>query len=102
MARIDYNAYRKLVDEIEKLSRVKNRAYGSDGLTAFGATGCIVRLYDKVCRVKNLVQQGRTKNGDESIEDSLVDMVNYALYAVLLNRGQLIESDKIKRRPRKK
>lgn len=40
--------------------------------------GILVRMFDKMGRVSNLVKQTQTPRVDESIEDTLMDLINYA------------------------
>jgi hypothetical protein len=49
--------------------------------------GLRVRMYDKLARLNNLVETGDTPNY-ESIEDTLIDMANYAIIGLLVQRGQ--------------
>jgi len=47
--------------------------------------GILMRVWDKICRLKNLMGKENPKN--ESIDDSWLDMANYALIAILVRRG---------------
>ena len=49
--------------------------------------GLRVRMYDKLARLSNLVDTGDTPNY-ESLEDTLLDLANYAIIGVLVQRGQ--------------
>ena len=49
--------------------------------------GLRVRMYDKLARLNNLIDTGNTPNY-ESIEDTLIDMANYAIIGLLVQRGQ--------------
>ena len=49
--------------------------------------GLRVRMYDKLARLNNLIDKGNTPNY-ESIEDTLIDMANYAIIGLLVQRGQ--------------
>ena len=49
--------------------------------------GLLVRMYDKLARLNNLVDTGDTPNY-ESIEDTLLDLANYAIIGLLVQRGQ--------------
>jgi hypothetical protein len=49
--------------------------------------GLRVRMYDKLARLNNLIDTGDTPKY-ESIEDTLVDLANYAIIALLVQRGQ--------------
>lgn len=49
--------------------------------------GLRVRMHDKLARLNNLVDKGNTPNY-ESIEDTLIDLANYAIIGLLVQRGQ--------------
>ena len=49
--------------------------------------GLRVRMYDKLARLNNLTDTGDTPNY-ESIEDTLIDLANYAIIGLLVQRGQ--------------
>lgn len=64
-------------DVAELVSR-KQHDYGHGNILAFGAMGIVVRLSDKVARYQNLVGM-HEKPSNESIEDTLLDMIGYAV-----------------------
>lgn len=49
--------------------------------------GLRVRMYDKLARLNNLTDTGDTPNY-ESIEDTLLDLANYAIIGLLVQRRQ--------------
>ena len=49
--------------------------------------GLRVRMYDKMARLNHLTETGDTPNY-ESIEDTLIDLANYAIIGLLVQRGQ--------------
>jgi len=49
--------------------------------------GLRVRMHDKLARLNNLIDSGNTPNY-ESIEDTLIDLANYAIIGLLVQRGQ--------------
>jgi hypothetical protein len=49
--------------------------------------GLQVRMYDKLARLNNLTVTGDTPNY-ESIEDTLIDLANYAIIGLLVQRNQ--------------
>ncbi len=74
--------------ECAELCQRKNQAYGSRGMYAFGANGIRIRSADKLYRFLNLTEHGGEEH-DESLRDSLLDLLNYAALAVLVLRKQL-------------
>ena len=68
----------------------KHQDYGPlniAGAPGGAMNGLRVRMYDKLARLNNQVDTGDTPNY-ESIEDTLIDLANYAIIALLVQRGQ--------------
>ena len=61
----------------------KNADYG-DAFAKDGPVGVLVRLGDKVQRMKSIQKSGITLVQDESLRDTLVDLSNYAVLCVML------------------
>lgn len=73
------------------LSKKKNHDYGSDGLIEFGRQGCLIRLSDKIHRLKNLLITNNfgvdfVPSVNESIQDTCTDICNYAAYIALWSK----------------
>lgn len=49
--------------------------------------GLMVRMHDKMARLKNLTYNNASPNY-ESVEDTLIDLANYAIIGLLVQRGQ--------------
>lgn len=49
-----------------------------------GWQGAVLRANDKMSRLKSFFQNGKLEN--ESIEDSLLDLANYAVIALVMRR----------------
>lgn len=80
--KLDYNSVCK---EIAELLDQKNTAYGtsvSDTFNDYGLTSYIIRLQDKVNRLKTLDKNKEISLGDEKIEDTLLDLAGYAILAI--------------------
>ena len=45
--------------------------------------GFMTRMMDKVCRISNFMSSGELHVKDESVEDTLMDLANYALLMML-------------------
>lgn len=70
---------------LELYSR-KNRDYGNsfdDSLDEDGILVSKIRLGDKFSRFTNIIKNGEVLVDDESIEDTLLDMANYAIMTVM-------------------
>lgn len=76
----------RLANECTSLCISKQRDYGSANIPAFGLVGVVVRMNDKFERLKNLLKTGR-KPSNESLEDTLVDVANYAMIALAVHRS---------------
>ena len=67
----------------------RHRKYGRLNIGKFGEQGCLVRASDKLERLINLFFDDLTMDTpDETIEDSWMDLLNYAAMALLCRRGQ--------------
>ena len=78
-----------IMDEIGNLLITKQADYGPGNINnAFGGpiNGLLVRIGDKFERLKNLFKSG-SQPKYESIEDSFKDMANYAVIALMIQRG---------------
>lgn len=81
-----------VVGRMRKILVAKNHDYGGKSLDAFSnftrvealgiasaEQGFLTRMTDKMCRIANFIQQGVLKVDDEKIEDTLLDLANYAI-----------------------
>ena len=81
------------VDKLEQLTeqlietyKAKNADYGdsfADSFKEFGITSAVVRMNDKMNRIKSLSKGEDRQVKDESLTDSLMDLANYALMTVI-------------------
>jgi hypothetical protein len=62
----------------------KQHDYGHGNITTFGLKGVLVRLSDKVERLINLKSK-KSKAQNESLLDTLRDIVGYCVIALMLN-----------------
>jgi hypothetical protein len=79
-----------ILKELECVMLKKHEDYGPmniSGAPGGPMNGLRVRMYDKLARLNNLTDSGDTPNY-ESIEDTLVDLANYAIIGLLVQRGQ--------------
>jgi hypothetical protein len=82
---LEINAIVTAVDAINLLIK-KHNDYGPKNISdAPGGplTGLAVRLHDKVARLSNLVTNNK-KPSNESLEDTFVDILNYAVIGLLV------------------
>lgn len=80
-----FNLHQEIVDSLHDLYVRKNSDYGDsvhDTYEKYGIVSFLVRMEDKLNRVRTLTQHDALVN-DEKIEDTLLDLANYAILAVI-------------------
>ena len=80
----DHEHFKKIMSECEQLRWSKLNDYGIT-YNSYGYVGLLVKLEDKYGRIKKLYEKslrGETPNFETS-RDSLVDLVNYAVMAIM-------------------
>ncbi len=74
-----------VLNELLELFKVKNTDYGSSvdvTYLLFGEVVQLVRLWDKLLRLTQLHISGVSFVKDETVDDTLADLANYALIAL--------------------
>lgn len=71
--------------ELKAMMLKKQADYGPKNITDFGEFGCLVNANSKVNRLRNLLMNNKIPN-NESIDDSWVDLANYAIIALMLRK----------------
>lgn len=66
-----------------ELFRRKNHDYG-DAFADCGVVGVIVRIGDKLARLRSVTKHSVTLVNDESLRDTLLDLHNYTAMAIAL------------------
>jgi hypothetical protein len=77
-------AFRICCENVQLMDK-KQQDYGSNNISAFGEFGVLVRLNDKIERLKNLNKMPAVKN--EAIEDTYQDIANYAVISLMIRRN---------------
>ena len=93
--------HQSMCNKMVEITKQKNHDYtgkGNDPFANFRNTkncggasplqGFLVRMNDKIARVSSFVEKGILKVKDESVEDTLLDLANYAI----LMRGYIEDS----------
>lgn len=75
----------KLLEEMKQVLIEKQFDYGHGNILKFGEFGVLVRVSDKIERLKTLLENNATPK-NESIYDSWKDLSNYGIIALLLRR----------------
>ncbi len=78
--------HKELIDYLHNLYIAKNNDYGNsvhDTYEKYGLTSFLVRLEDKLNRARALNNKKEQLVNDEKLEDTLLDLANYAILAVI-------------------
>lgn len=81
--------HKELLDNLHTLYVTKNHDYGDsvhDTYIKYGITSFLVRLEDKLNRARTISRKEQLVK-DEKLVDTLLDMANYAILAVLELEG---------------
>lgn len=84
-----------ITNSLTKIYQAKNQDYGNSferSLYKFGLVASIIRLSDKMNRIESL-SQTKAKVKDESIEDTLLDLANYAIMTVIWLRKNRVNEE---------
>ena len=89
------NKYKEHLDQmldLHELYYTKNKDYGdafTKSLDKYGPIAALVRMEDKWNRLSNLIAKGEEGYiKSESVEDTLIDLANYAIMTALYLRGK--------------
>lgn len=78
----------KVVGEVYSLFCRKNSDYGPNNIAGLGIEGVVVRLFDKFMRLKTLTfNTPESVVEDETIEDTVLDIIDYGVIYILVKRG---------------
>lgn len=93
----DEEQFYALLDKMKEIHDAKRHDYASTedrfsnlmlselmGIPAW--KGCLVRISDKFSRLTEFAKKEQLRVKDESIEDTFLDMANYALIGIILYR----------------
>ena len=90
-------AAQRVASEITTLIAQKHLNYGTQGILGFGEAGIVVRVWDKINRLKTLVLDGKESdlptarsivNEFETVNDTWRDLAGYAIIALMLRQGR--------------
>ena len=83
--------HKNICDSLNDLYKAKNEDYGdsfSKSYKEYGLTMSCIRLEDKLNRLKSLNKNGNAQVKDESIQDTLMDLANYAIMTLIELEGE--------------
>ena len=78
--------FQVITEHMHNIYLAKNADYGSsfsDTFQKLGLISAVTRLSDKMNRLMSLVAKDRAEVKDEKIEDTLLDMANYAILTLM-------------------
>ncbi|MFA1509906.1 nucleotide modification associated domain-containing protein [Priestia aryabhattai] len=84
-ANTDHQLHKDIITEIHDTYLKKNADYGNsfgDQYSEYGLLSALIRLDDKMRRLKQLTKQ-EAQVKDESIEDTLLDLSNYCIMTIM-------------------
>lgn len=87
--------FRDITNSMIQTYQAKNQDYGNSfekSLYKFGLVASIIRLSDKMNRIESL-SQTKAKVESESIEDTLLDLANYAIMTVIWLRKSRVNEE---------
>lgn len=79
-----YDLHQRLFVQALNLMKQKNHDYASDedpykNFRRYGLMGILVRLSDKIARLDSYLSQGDLEVKDESVKDTILDIINYSV-----------------------
>ena len=78
--------FQDITSRMHEIYVKKNADYGSsfdEQFDEYGMTSAVIRLSDKLKRLKQLTKTGTANVKDESMEDTLMDLANYSILAIM-------------------
>jgi len=100
MSEIEFDNFDTVIRKCKELAIFKNKQYGVKNLLIFDGFGILTRMNDKIARLNNLLENvERTieifeKQTKETINDTLLDLINYTIYLYLLKNNMLLKKVK--------
>ncbi len=93
-----------IVTDLAKMRKAKGHDYSGtedtfDNLREFGSRGVLVRIGDKFKRLKHFYSQGELSVKDETVLDTMRDLINYALFLFILHQQEQQSSKNTANRP---
>ena len=83
--------HREYVDLLHRTYVRKNNDYGdsfSESMDEYGLTSALIRMGDKLSRLKSLNKSETVMVRDESLQDTLLDLANYAIMTAIWLKEQ--------------
>ena len=87
----DLNNFEDILTELRIIMIRKHQDYGPFNIAnapGGAMNGLLVRMHDKMARLENLYYKKNDTPNYESIEDTFLDLANYAIIGLLVQRRQ--------------
>jgi len=97
MSKINFDNFDVVLKMCKELAVFKNKQYGVKNLLVFNGLGILTRMNDKIARLNNLLENIEKtveiyeKQTKETINDTLLDLINYTVYLYLYKNNILLK-----------
>ena len=78
--------FKEITSKMNAVFEAKRQDYGqtsTETFQKFGPISMYIRMYDKMGRLENLMVRGGIDHVGEKVEDTLLDLANYAIITLL-------------------
>lgn len=78
--------FNEILEDMKSVHERKNADYGNNfhkRYKRWGFLTALLRLSDKMERLENIYERGEIQVKDESVEDTLLDLANYAVMTIV-------------------
>lgn len=81
--------YDGIIKSAKNVFLERHKKYGTANIAIHKEVGVLVRITDKVMRLNNAFKSNKLidESIDESIEDTWMDIINYAVIALMCRKG---------------
>jgi hypothetical protein len=98
------NLHKNVTEKARQVMTAKNQDYAHEGdvfrnFRYFGGLGILVRLSDKLARLRSFEENGTFAVADEKLEDTVIDAINYSLIYLAFKREGKPEKIQVKHGP---
>jgi hypothetical protein len=77
--------FNDIIDEMKKISFSRHIDYGGDSIFKYGMKMRFADIWRKYARLENLIwYQNKISDERESVRDTLIDLANYAVIALIV------------------
>ena len=86
--------FKELAKQMSDTFAKKRADYGqttTETYDKFGPVSMLTRMHDKMGRLDNLLLTGNLNCQDEKVEDTLLDLANYALITIIERRKREVD-----------